>query len=155
MSYNPCHPPSGSMESANSPNRKRPDSVRRHTSLVSARVDMEVKAWLQEIARKERIDLSVVVRQALVARCGGSAETVPSRRTRRDKPVRIIRSPAVTDVALLVALQTVEQSLHAILLNSCLGRSGSHRQDAISVLHELRDLIHGHESALELPHAIG
>lgn len=155
MSYNPCCSHSDSIEPAHSPNRRMPDSVRRPTSLVSARVDMVVKDCLQEIARKDGNDLSVVVRQALVARCGGSIGTVPPRRTRRDKPVRIIRSPAVTDVALLVALQTIEQSLHAILLNSCLGRSGSHRQDAISVLHELRELIRGHESALELPHEIG
>lgn len=137
-----------------SQNRTNPGANVKRKAMVSARVDAALKAHLQEISRTERIDLTVVITQALVARCGGSPQSVRRQPTVRERPVRIIRAPAATDVALLVALQTVEQSLRAILLNSCLGRSGSYRQDAIMMMNDIRSLIRNCECTLELPHVI-
>jgi hypothetical protein len=134
--------------------RTSPDVKAKRKTIVSARVDAALKAHLQDIARVEQADLTDVIRQALVVRCGGSPQSVRRPPTLRENKVRIIRSPAATDVALLVALQTVEQSLRAILLNSCLGRSGSYRQDAIMMMNDIRSLIRNCESTLELPHVI-
>ena len=64
MSYNQSNCQSGYTTATHSPNRGKPDSDAKQMYVVSARVETDLKHRAKETARKERIDLSVVVRQA-------------------------------------------------------------------------------------------